>query len=540
MQENERYDYIVVGGGSAGCVVAGLLAENTTARILLLEAGREDKNLFIRMPAGFPEIVGKLIWPYQSDDEPHMDHRTMGIPQGRVLGGGSSVNGQLYVRGHAQDYDDWEQLDGCTGWSYRDVLPYFIKAECNQSLHDVYHGDRGHLKVSDSGYRHPLSYAIVKAGQELGYPYTLDFNGEQQQGIGFYQTTTFQGQRCSTAAAYLTPMRHRPHLHVRTGVLVERLLLERDRAVGIAYVDSHGKRRQAMAEREIVLCAGAIGTPKLLMLSGIGPADHLREIGIKPTLDSPLVGQRLQDHLHFSVVAALKHPISLLGQDKGVKALANGLEWLLFKRGICASNLLECGGFFATGDDERPDVQLMGLAAADNVDDKGRQAQSQHAVSLKLAHLRPRARGEVRLRDSNPRSLPDIRLNYLAEEADVAAQIRAVRLGLRLFQAPALADVVERVLLPTPEQHSDEQLAEFVRQHGKTEYHPVGTCRMGAEPADSVVDLQLRLHGISGVRIADASVFPRIPAGNTNAPTIMVAERAVDMMLASLEEQDDA
>ncbi len=540
MKENERYDYIVVGGGSAGCVVAGLLAERSSARILLLEAGPEDKGLFIRMPAGFPEIVGKLIWPYQSDAEPHMRHRAMGIPQGRVLGGGSSVNGQLYVRGHAQDYDDWETEHGCTGWGYRDVLPYFIKSECNQSLHNDYHGDSGHLKVSDSGYRHPLSYAMIKAGQELGYPYVNDFNGASQQGIGFYQTTTYQGHRCSTSVAYLAPVRHQANIEVLTGVTVERLLLEQDRATGVGFIDASGKHRQVMAKREIVLCAGAIGTPKLLMLSGIGPAEHLREVGIQPRVDSPLVGQRLQDHLHFSVIANLRDPISLLGQDKGLKALANGLEWLLFKRGVCASNLLECGGFFATGDDDRPDVQLMGLAASDNVDDKGQQAQNQHALSLKLAHLRPQARGEVRLRDSNPLSLPKISLNYLATPEDVAAQVRAVRLGLQLLQTPTLAPLIDQVLLPTPDLNSDVQLAAFVREHGKTEYHPTGTCCMGADPATSVVDLQLRLRGITGVRIADASVFPQIPAGNTNAPTIMVAERAVDMILAAYQEQEHA
>ena len=540
MKENERYDYIVVGGGSAGCVVAGLLAERTSARILLLEAGPEDKGIFIRMPAGFPEIVGKLVWPYQSDAEPHMDNRSMSVPQGRVLGGGSSVNGQLYVRGNARDYDDWETQDGCTGWGYRDVLPYFIRSECNQSLHDDYHGDSGHLKVSDSGYRHPLSYAIVKAGQELGYPYLNDFNGASQQGIGFYQTTTYQGHRYSTSVAYLAPVRQHANLQVMTGVLVERLLLEQDRATGVVFTDAEGKRQQALASREVVLCAGAIGTPKLLMLSGIGPAEHLREVGIKLQVDSPLVGQRLQDHLHFSLIASLRKPISLLGQDKGLKALANGLEWLLFKRGICASNLLECGGFFATGDDDRPDVQLMGLAASDNVDDKGKQAQNQHALSLKLAHLRPQARGEVRLRDGNPRSLPRISLNYMGTAEDVAAQVRAVRLGLQLFQAPALASLIDRVLLPAPNLNSDEQLASFVREHGKTEYHPTGTCRMGADPATSVVDLELRLRGLAGVRIADASIFPRIPAGNTNAPTIMVAERAVDLMLATSQEQEHA
>ncbi|MFS7191366.1 GMC family oxidoreductase [Serratia proteamaculans] len=540
MKENERYDYIVVGGGSAGCVVAGLLAERSSARILLLEAGPEDKGLFIRMPAGFPEIVGKLIWPYQSDAEPNMRNRAMAIPQGRVLGGGSSVNGQLYVRGHAQDYDDWETEYGCTGWGYRDVLPYFIKSESNQSLHNPYHGVSGHLKVSDSGYRHPLSYAMVKAGQELGYPYVNDFNGASQQGVGFYQTTTYRGQRCSTSVAYLAPVRHQSNIEVLTGVMVERLLLDQDRATGVEFTDAGGKRRQVQAKREIVLCAGAIGTPKLLMLSGIGPAEHLREVGIKPRVDSPWVGQRLQDHLHFSVIASLRDPISLLGQDKGLKALANGLEWLLFKRGVCASNLLECGGFFATGDDDRPDVQLMGLAASDNVDDKGKQAQSQHALSLKLAHLRPRARGEVRLRDSHPHSLPQISLNYLAAPEDVAAQVRAVRLGLQLFQAPTLAALIDQVLLPTPNLNSDVQLAAFVREHGKTEYHPTGTCCMGADPATSVVDLQLRLRGVAGVRIADASVFPCIPAGNTNAPTIMVAERAVDLILATFEEQKHA
>ncbi|MEH0868967.1 GMC family oxidoreductase [Serratia liquefaciens] len=540
MKENERYDYIVVGGGSAGCVVAGLLAEKTSARILLLEAGPEDKGIFIRMPAGFPEIVGKLVWPYQSDAEPHMDNRSMSVPQGRVLGGGSSVNGQLYVRGNARDYDDWETQDGCTGWGYRDVLPYFIRSECNQSLHDDYHGDSGHLKVSDSGYRHPLSYAIVKAGQELGYPYLNDFNGASQQGIGFYQTTTYQGHRCSTSVAYLAPVRQHANLQVMTGVLVERLLLEQDRATGVVFTDAEGKRQQALASREVVLCAGAIGTPKLLMLSGIGPAENLREVGIKLLVDSPLVGQRLQDHLHFSLIASLRKPISLLGQDKGLKALANGLEWLLFKRGICASNLLECGGFFATGDDDRPDVQLMGLAASDNVDDKGKQAQNQHALSLKLAHLRPQARGEVRLRDGNPRSLPRISLNYMGTPEDVAAQVRAVRLGLQLFQAPALASLIDQVLLPAPNLNSDEQLVSFVREHGKTEYHPTGTCRMGADPATSVVDLELRLRGLAGVRIADASIFPRIPAGNTNAPTIMVAERAVDLMLATSQEQEHA
>ncbi|KLN96040.1 GMC family oxidoreductase [Moellerella wisconsensis] len=526
------YDYIIVGAGSAGCVVAAQLIQQTSARVLLIEAGGSDNHLFIKMPAGVAKIIEKKSWPYQTEPEPHANNRQMQIAQGKVLGGSSSVNGMIYLRGQSQDYDNWEKLYGCKGWSYQDVLPWFKHAENNESLSNNYHGNNGQLPVSENRYRHPLSMAFIRAGQEYGLNYSIDFNAENQQGVGYYQTTTHNGERASTSRSYLKSVINSPQLTLKLNTQVNQIIINDGIAIGVIYQGVDGKKVQAIAQQEVILCAGAMGSAKLLMLSGIGPKDHLSELDIHPLIDLP-VGKNFHDHLHMSINVSTKQPISLYGADQGLNALRHGAQWLAFRTGVLSSNILEGAAFIDTNNQGRPDVQVHFLPILDSWDDvPGEPLPAIHGFSLKVGYLQPKSRGHIQLRSRDPAAPLKINANYLADPEDLAGCKRAVKFGLALLQSPSLKSVSAEILMPPIEaQQDDAALDEFVRNFCKTVYHPVGTCRMGTDPQTSVTDLRLRVHGIHQLRVVDGSVIPEITSGNTNAPTIMIAERAAAMII---------
>lgn len=525
----DTYDYIIVGAGSAGCVIAYNLLTRGKGSVLLLEAGGNDNNLFIKAPGGMALVIPKKSWPYVAEPEPYTQNRNMDVLQGRVLGGGSSINGMVYVRGQRSDYDAWESKFGATGWNGDTMLHYFKKAENNEAMADQYHGNHGPLYVSENRYRHPLSDAFVRAGQQAGYDYIVDHNGARMEGVGFYQTTTHHGERASTARTYLKQVRHNKNLTLELNALVSRVEIENGRAIGVTY-KSHGRELTAKVREEVIVSAGAIGSAKVLQLSGVGPASVLKRAGVTQKLELP-VGKNFHDHLHMSVNATIKEPISLYGEDKGLKALGHGIEWVFSRSGVLTSPILEAFAFIDSTGSGHPDVQFHFLPILDTWDDPDlNQKGHTHGVTIKAGHLQPRSRGEVEIRSANPEDLPRIRAAYLEKEEDVQGQIRATKLALKFFAQPALAEHVIEVFNPDCAADDDVAIEEYVRRVSRTVYHPVGTCRIGQDPATSVVDPQLRVHGVQGLRVADSSVMPHIPSGNTNAPTIAIAEKASDLL----------
>lgn len=535
MQTAGEFDAIVVGAGSGGCVVTHRLVQ-AGWRVLLLEAGPSDDHLFVRMPATFVRVIGtERTWLYESSPQPEAGNRRMHVPQGRTLGGGSSVNAMVYIRGQAQDYDDWAAT-GLRGWGWSDVLPWFRLAEGNQRLSGSHHGTDGPLAVSDTRYRHPLSLAFVKAAQECGLAYNDDFNGAQQDGVGFYQTTTRDGERASTAATYLAAVRGRTNLTVVTGAQVHKVVIEGGRATGVVWRDAAGLHT-ARAGREVVLSAGALATPKLLMLSGIGPGAQLQQFGIAVKQDLAGVGENFQDHLEVSVYGRCKDPISLLGNDQGWAALMHGLQWKLFRTGLLTSNVVESGGFVDTAGTGRPDVQFHVLPTL--VGDVGRDPLPGHGISLNPCFLRPQSRGVVRLAGVDPEQQAAFDGRYLSAEADVQTLARGVQLARRILRAPSLARLISEELAPGADAHlSDAAIEAHVRSHAKTVYHPAGTCRMGADGDPlAVLTPELQVRGIAGLRVADASAFPLLVSGNTNAPVVMLAERCAAYVLGQSQPQ---
>ncbi|VVO25622.1 GMC family oxidoreductase [Pseudomonas fluorescens] len=530
---SEAFDYIVVGAGSAGCVVAARLIQAKAGKVLLLEAGTKDNSPFHSMPATVVKVFQQKSWPYMTVPQVHCNNREMIIAQGKVLGGGSSVNGMIYIRGQHQDYDDWANQWGCVGWSYDDVLPFFKKAEANESLGDQYHGQDGPLPVSENRYRHPLTMAFVRAGQELGVPYVNDFNGARQEGIGFYQTTTRNGARASTARTYLKAVKGDGHLTVVTDALVHKVLIDQGVAVGVEYSGTDGRTVRASARREVVVSAGTIGSPKVLMLSGVGPREHLEVMGIECLVDAP-VGKNFHDHLHMSVNATIHGDNSFFGEDKGLRALKHVAQWLTTRTGLMTSNILEGGAFVDTCEGGRPDIQLHFLPVLDNFDNTPgeKAAAGAHGLTIKVGHLQPKSRGQVLLSSRDPQAPIRIDANFMADPHDVAGQIRAVQLGLKMLQQPALAKLVKEVIEPNNVRWDDTAAIEkWMRQNIKTVYHPAGTCRIGTDPATSVTDLQLRVHGVERLRVVDCSICPQVPSGNTNAPSIMIGERGAHFIL---------
>ncbi|HEX7380694.1 MAG TPA: GMC family oxidoreductase N-terminal domain-containing protein [Nevskiaceae bacterium] len=529
----KTYDYVIVGAGSAGCVAAYRILTQTSADVLLLEAGPRDNNMLVHMPAAVGRVIPVKTWPYMTTPDAHTGNRPMSLAQGKLMGGSSSVNGMIYIRGQRQDYDAWASDYGCAGWGYDDLLPYFRKAEHNESLRNKYHNDSGPLPVSENRYRHPLSMAFVRAGQAIGLPYVNDFNGADQQGVGFFQTTTtVRGRRASTSQTYLKAVRGSAHLDVVTDALVQRVVIEKGRATGVVYKTRGGTQETAHAKVEVLIAAGAIGTPKVLMLSGVGPAEQLTQFGIHCVADLP-VGSGLQDHLHVSVNATTREPISIYGQDSGLASLKHGFEWLVYGRGLGTSNVLEAGIFIDTNHQGRPDVEIHFLPVLDTWDDPDHAlAGFAHGITLKTGLIQPKARGSVRLAGANPEDLPLIEANYLGVDGDVDGMIRSVKAALSVVQAEPMAQMCGDIIQPGRKIWDDRaELVEFVRRTCKTTYHPIGTCRMGPDSREAVVDTRLRVYGVEGLRVIDASVFPSIPSGNTNAPVIAVAEKAMDLIL---------
>lgn len=522
------FDYVVVGGGSAGCVVTHRLVRAGHS-VLLLEAGPKDNSKFIQMPATFVRVIGSArTWLYETEPQAAAAGRRMVVPQGRTLGGGSSVNAMVYIRGTPRDYDDWAS-QGCTGWRWSEVLPVFKRAECNERLSEPLHGVGGPLKVSDARFRHPLSLAFVKAAQETGLTYNDDFNGPRQEGVGFYQTTTFDGCRASTAATYLAAVRSDPNLTVVTGAHVLQLLMNQGEATGVLYRTESGGQVTAQARCEVILAAGALASPKILQLSGIGPGAQLQQLGITVVRDLDGVGANFQDHLEVPVFGRTREPVSLLGSDKGLAALTHGLQWLAFHGGLLSSNVVESGGFVDMLGTGRADLQFHVLPTlAGDVD---RPPLPGHGLTINPCFLNPRSRGTVRLRSADPMDPILFDAGYLREQSDVDALVRGLKLARRILRAPSLQAVIAEELAPGRDADlDDETLDAHVRGYAKTVYHPSGTCKMGVD-AQAVVDPQLRVHGVGRLRVCDASVMPVLVRGNTNAPTIMIAERCADFVL---------
>ena len=523
------YDYIIVGSGSAGSVLANRLSANPEAKVLLLEAGGSDSSFYVRMPAGIASLSGlRFNWGYETAPQPALHGRRMYWPRGRLVGGSSSVNAMVYMRGQPADYDHWRQL-GNAGWSYADVLPLFKKAERNERLHDEFHGDDGPLNVAERPYTNPLSHVFVEAAQQAGLPFNPDFNGAVQQGCGLFQVTQKNGARWSAASAYLHPVAARPNLTILTKAQATRVLIEKGRAVGVEYV-RRGRRHTARAAQEVLLAGGAINSPQLLLLSGVGLAEELRTLGVRVAHDLPGVGKNLQDHLNVNIVQHAVKGVALDGKGRGLAPIAVALQFLLFKTGPGTSNLAEAGAFAISNPGAAtPDIQYHFIPA--QVVDHARTPMDGEGITLHACCLRPQSRGEIRLASTDPLQPPVMDPNYLAADYDLKILIAGIKQGREILAAAAFKPWLGEERLPGAAMLSDAELEEFIRTTAETEYHPVGTCKMGSDPM-AVVDERLRVRGIERLRVIDASIMPALVSGNTNAPTIMIAEKAAEMILA--------
>jgi choline dehydrogenase len=532
----EAFDFIVTGAGSAGAVVAARLSENGRHTVLLLEAGPPDTNPWIHIPLGFARtfIDPTVNWKFESAPQPSLDNRRLYLPRGKVLGGTSSINGMVYIRGNHADYDEWRQR-GCTGWDWDSVLPYFRKAQNQARGASDYHGTGGPLNVSDQPRTFELSEAVLAAAQQAGIPRNPDFNGPNQEGCGYYQTTTSNRRRWSTAKAYLEPARSRANLTIRTGAHATRILLTNNRATGIEYDTPQG-RRTASARREIIVSGGTYGSPHLLQLSGLGPAQHLQDMGIQVIRDMPAVGANLHDHFNTYMSWRCTRPITLNDlENSWPRKIAAGIRYGLFRTGPMASNGIHAG-LFTRSDPrlERPDLQINLLEWSTLERTRDRVIPHRFpGFTLSPVHLKPDGRGTVRLASPDPLAPPSILFDFLRTEYDMQAVVTGIRLARTIAQQPALRPYIAEEIAPGPAITSDAAVQAFVRQTGISNHHPSSTCAMGTG-TNTVVDPRLRVHGIDRLRVADASIMPSVVAGNTNAPSIMIGEKAAAMVLEDL------
>jgi choline dehydrogenase len=530
---SKRFDYIVVGGGSAGCVVASRLVAEHDARVLLVEAGPRRVSPILAMPAGYMKFLARdtYLTMHHVLPQERLGGRAPIVPQAKVLGGGSAVNAMVYIRGQAADYDGWDAALGGAGWGYRDLLPYFIRQEGNDHLGAPYHGVSGPLKVSHLGQHSAMSRAFVQAMQERGVPFTADFNGTRQNGVGFMQHTIdwTTRRRCSAVDAFLRPVLSHPKLTVATETTVTRIQLEKSRAIGVEFHGPAGSET-AFADAEVILAAGTYMTPKLLMQSGIGPADELSGHGITIVADLPGVGRNLQDHHEVPVVATTSGPFGYFGQDRGLAMLSNGLQYMLFRSGAVTTTGVEACAFIDPDGGERPTIQLYCVPTV-YLDRDVSGIEPTHGVTLNPCLLRPKARGSVRLASADPTALARVDPQFFGDEDDRRLTIAGLRYAREVLATSPVREMVDHELFPGSAVISDADLADHCRRTVKTNYHPVGTCRMGrASDPLAVVASDLTVRGIESLRIVDASIMPTIPSGNTNAPVLAIADKAVDII----------
>ena len=537
MTRERSFDTIVVGAGSAGCVLANRLSADPERSVLLVEAGSKDRNPLFRLPM----LMGKLFhsgiynWRYHTEPVPSLDGRSLYWPRGKVLGGSSTINGMIYVRGNAHDYDRWAQM-GLAGWSYDEVLPAFRRSEGHVERDGAFHGRAGELTVCRARSGNPLFDVFVEAGRQAGHPVNDDFNGPEQQGFGRYDFTIRRGKRCSTSAAFLRPIRHRRNLSVATECLVRRIVVEGQRATGIEIADG-ARARTIRAEREVILCAGTVNSPQLLMLSGIGPGDALKEHGIEVVHELPGVGRNLQDHVDCVVAYACTKPITLYRDLRADRLIGSVAQGMLFGRGVATTFPYEAGAFLKSrAETVAPDIQVHFMPALENSADlhvpnpfRKAPVEDSHGFSMRVGPVNPESRGWIGLRSADPAAAPLIQPNYLQDDADCRTTIAGIRMVRDVVGQPAFAAYRGREIAPGADVRSDADLTRWLRASAMTTFHPVGTCRMGTDPM-AVVDARLMVHGIAGLRVADASVMPVIVSGNTNAPAIMIGEKAAEFI----------